>query len=114
MKFDFENFPVYKEAIRFYEDVDVFIESLPKQRTQRIIDQLERAAISISLNIAEGAGWYHKADKKNYYIIAKGSAYECVACLQILRSRKLINKDKFDRFYTSLSSIAKQLFALIK
>ncbi|MBU0501914.1 MAG: four helix bundle protein, partial [Candidatus Margulisbacteria bacterium] len=68
MKFDFEDFPVYKEAIQFYEELDIFIESLPEKRTRRIIDQIERAAISISLNIAEGAGRFHKADKKNYYI----------------------------------------------
>lgn len=48
MKFDFEDFPVYKEAIKFYEEIDLFLDSLPKQRTQRIIDQLERAAISIN------------------------------------------------------------------
>jgi|SRR3989339_86704 len=114
MKFDFEDFPVYKEAIHFYEKLDRFLELLPEKRTKRIIDQIERAAISISLNIAEGAGRYHKADKRNYYIIAKGSTYECIACLQILKTRNLISEEKYNDFYDSLGKITKQLFGLIK
>ena len=65
--FDFEKFPVYQESEWFYLAV---IKLLQKKKINRYIkDQLKRAALSITLNIAEGAGKYSKNDKKNYYII---------------------------------------------
>lgn len=82
MPFDFEDFPVYKDAIKFIQEVDVFLESVPQKGNIRMIDQLQRASTSIALNIAEGAGRYHKSDKRNFYVMARGSAYECVACFQ--------------------------------
>ncbi len=114
MPFDFEGFPVYKDAIGFIEEVDGFLESMPQKGNIRLIDQLQRASTSIVLNIAEGAGRYHKADKKNFYIMARGSVYECVACFQILLSKKLISAEEHSAFYIALNNLAKQLSAMIK
>lgn len=37
------------------------------------------------INIAEGSGRYTKADKKNFYIISRGSVYECVSLFDIIK-----------------------------
>jgi len=52
-------------------------------------DQLDRASTSIVLNIAEGAGRRGAADRARFFAIARGSATECAAILDILRARQL-------------------------
>jgi hypothetical protein len=67
--FDFERFPVYIQAEKVYALITDKIFS--QKINLNIKDQLKRASSSIILNIAEGAGKYSKADKKNYYITAR-------------------------------------------
>ena len=114
MPFDYEDFPVYKDTLLFIKEVDGFIETLPPKGTSRMIDQLERAAMSIALNIAEGAGRYHKTDKRNFYVNARGSVYECAACFDVLKAKGLLPEAKDKLFHDSLNNLAKQLSALIK
>ena len=114
MPFDFEDFPVYKDAIKFIQEIDDFLESIPQKGNLRLIDQLQRASISISLNIAEGAGRFHKSDKKNFYVMARGSVYECAACFQIFMAKKMINAEQYEIFYKNLNNLARQLSAMIK
>ncbi len=54
--------------------------------------QLFDAADSIVLNIAEGAGRNSRDDKRRHYEIAKGSATECAAALQLLRCRGVLSE----------------------
>jgi four helix bundle protein len=49
-------------------------------------DQLDRAALSIVLNTAEGAGRTGAADKARLFAMARGSAMECAAVLDVLRA----------------------------
>ncbi len=80
--FDFEKLEVYSKAKLFNRDVSFFLEHTNISKNKN--DQLERAAFSIMLNIAEGSGRFTKPDKKNFYIIARGSAFECVAIFRFL------------------------------
>jgi four helix bundle protein len=52
-------------------------------------DQLDRASVSIVLNIAEGAGRQGSADRARFFAIARGSAMECAAILDIAAARAL-------------------------
>lgn len=56
--------------------------------------QLVRAADSVSANIAEGFGRYHKKDKIKFYQYAKGSALECYDWLLKCKHRKLLNESQ--------------------
>jgi four helix bundle protein len=53
-------------------------------------DQLDRASVSIVLNIAEAAGRRTSRDKAHFFAIARGSATECAAVLELLLARGLI------------------------
>ena len=52
-------------------------------------DQLERASLSVVLNIAEGGGRRSRRDKARFYAIARGSATEMAALLDVLEARRL-------------------------
>ncbi|MDX9792594.1 MAG: four helix bundle protein, partial [Kiritimatiellia bacterium] len=61
-------------------------ETLPKSLAA--YDQLDRASTSIPLNIAEGNGKHTAPDRCRFFDIARGSALECAACLDVLVARK--------------------------
>lgn len=82
---------------------DAFKEVPPHNNLKK---QIERAAISITSNIAEGFGRQSIQDKKRFYIIARGSAFEVQNQLLIARDIKLINNEKFnDLAKLSLDSV---------
>ncbi|MFW6046910.1 MAG: four helix bundle protein, partial [Candidatus Woesearchaeota archaeon] len=65
-------------------------------------------------NIAEGSGRFTKPDKRNFYIISRGSAFECVAIFDYLKDMEVIDEIEFKKFYSQLEEISKMLFALIR
>ena len=87
--FDHEKLDVYQDAIGFVFWVDELLEGIPK--TLAVHNQLDRASTSIPLNIAEGNGKYSPADRCRYFDIARGSALECAACLDVLVAKKRID-----------------------
>ncbi|MEA3494104.1 MAG: four helix bundle protein [Candidatus Margulisiibacteriota bacterium] len=110
--FDFEKFDVYKKAKQLTKELSELISSL-KYAHPRLIDQLQRATLSIPLNIAEGAGRYSKADKRHFYIIARGSVFECVAILDVLLDMDLIRKKQKAAYYERLEELSKMISGLI-
>ena len=85
-RFDHEKLDVYQEAIRFVAWAGGLLETLPKSLAA--YDQLDRASTSIALNIAEGNGKYTAPDRCRFFDIARGSALECAACLDVLVAKK--------------------------
>lgn len=80
---DHERLDVYQCAIRFVAAILNMLAQLPKGHAQ-LADQLRRAAFSIPLNIAEGAGKVTVRDRSRFHAIARGSAMECGAILDII------------------------------
>jgi len=110
--FDFEDFPVYKKALQSYSQVLKILSNLKIDKSIR--DQLRRASLSIVLNIAEGAGKYSKNDKKNFYLIARGSTNESVAIIRIIKIEGEIVDELYNSLYSDYLEIAKMLTMLIK
>ena len=110
--FDFEKLDVYKKAKKFNKSITIF---LSKSKVDKVTkDQLRRASFSIMLNIAEGSGRFTKPDKRHYYVIARGSVFECVAIFDYLKDMGLISDTIFKDYYSFLEEISKMLFAMIK
>ena len=86
--FDHEKLDVYKLAIEFVITCERLIESLPRGR-RYIAEQLKRAHLSIALNIAEGAVEFSGAEKAKFYRMARRSATECAAILDIYKVLEL-------------------------
>ena len=83
MILDHERLDVYRLALDFLVFANQVLETLPRGRAH-LCDQLTRASTSIVLNLAEGAGKHSKADKRRYYLTARGSATESAALLDVL------------------------------
>ena len=111
--FMFEKLEVYRKALDLVNQTISLSESLPKGYYS-LKDQLIRAALSVPTNIAEGNGRWHKRDKHNFFVIARGSCFECVPILQILKANGLIDPPNYDHSILALEEISKMISGLIK
>ena len=108
--FDHEKLDVYQASIRFVCWVDELLLEIPK--TLAVHNQLDRASTSIPLNIAEGNGKYTDADRCRFFDIARGSALECAACLDVLVAKNRIKQA--DTGKALLVGIVSMLVGLIR
>ena len=111
--FDFEKLDVYKKAKTFNKEVFKYLQ-VTKQLDAVTKNQFRRASFSIMLNIAEGTSRFSKADKKNFFVISRGSIFECVAILDFLQDEELIDKTLQLKFFRSAEELSKMLFAMIR
>jgi four helix bundle protein len=90
--FGFERLDVYRTSVEFLALAWQLGEALPRGQSA-LGDQLRRAALSVPLNIAEGTGRVGDADVSRHRAIARGSAMECAAILDVLRVLSLAPPD---------------------
>jgi four helix bundle protein len=114
MKFSFENLEIYHLGLDWVQQANALIERSGKQMSRPLADQLCRAALSVPLNIAEGNGRWHKADKRNFFWIARGSVFECVPIIEVMRLMNLISPEEHERLHDRLELMGKMLSALVK
>ena len=93
---------VYKEAQRF-----------PAQEKFGIAAQLQRAAVSIPSNIAEGAARKNTRELLQFLYIARGSPSELDTQLEICFRLDYLEKPAYDRWVLKLETISKMLSGLI-
>ena len=110
--FDFQKLEVYQKAKTFSKDITKLLMSNHYDRVTN--DQLRRASFSIMLNIAEGSSRFSSRDRRNFLVIARGSAFECIAILEYLYEMNEINQDMYTSFTSNLDEISRILFALIR
>ena len=115
MAFDHERLDVYQAVLDFVVQADDVIEHFPRGRSH-LADQLHRAATSIVLNIAEGAGKLSKPDKRRFYLAARGSTTESAAIFDVLLRLRVLStethadaKQKLERIASMLIKLAKSL-----
>ena len=93
---DYEKLDVYQVSIELLAIIVPILEQIPKGNVV-LVDQLKRASFSILLNIAEGAGKTSTPDKQRFYSIARGSAMESGAILDICKVLKLIDSATYQK-----------------
>ena len=81
-RLDYENLDVYRCAIEFLRLALRVASSLPRGESE-LRKQLKTAAMSVTLNIAEGTGKPSPADRAHAHAIARGSAMECGALVDV-------------------------------
>ncbi len=109
----YERLDVYQCAIKFLSLATEVSNGLPKGQAN-LADQIRRASMSIPLNIGEGAGKRTKPDCRKYFDIARGSAMECAAAVDVCRTLELINADKATQAKELLHRIVAMLTKLAR
>lgn len=89
---DHERLDVYQCALQFAAFAFQILENMPRGHGE-LSDQLRRATISIPLNIAEGAGKTTERERARSHAIARGSAMECAAIVDLLRLQALVEPE---------------------
>ena len=110
--FDFEKLSIYQKAKVYNSKINNFLITKKFDRTTN--DQLRRASLSIMLNIAEGLGRFTNPDRRKFYIISRGSVFECVAIFDYLKDINAIKEEEFKLFYDDLVELSKMLFSMIR
>jgi four helix bundle protein len=78
---DHERLDVYQVAL----ELAAMVPALTQGARASLRDQLERAAASVALTLAEGCGRRTRRDRLHFFSIAQGSAMECAAAIDLLR-----------------------------
>jgi four helix bundle protein len=110
--FDHEKLDVCREAIDFCGWVGEFLATISAKTAAK--GQLDRASTGIPLNIAEGNGKFSDADRSRFLEIARGSALECAACLDVLVVRKLIATERIVPAKEQLVRVVNMLMGMLK
>ncbi len=112
-RFEFQKWSVYQRALLFVKASFRLCDRFPKQSVTGLRDQFRRASQSIPLNIAEGCSRYSSKDKANFWRVAKGSVFECVAILDLVRTMELV-EEGIDDLEIELEHLGKMLSGLIR
>ena len=107
----FQRLDVYRCAVKFLGLAAMIASRVPRGHGD-LVDQLRRASLSISLNIAEGTG-RHGRDAMRFYSIARGSALECAAILDAVDSLALISDADYEQERALLERIVAMLTKMV-
>jgi len=114
MTVSFENFPIYKKAISFTVKIFKILDNENLQKEFSLKDQLKRATLSITNNIAEGSEYGSNKQFIKFLWIAKGSCAEVRNMLFVLYSLEKINDEIFNPLNTECLEITKEIYHFIK
>jgi four helix bundle protein len=110
--FNFEKLDVWQEAIRFADLVYELTGGFPDEERFGLTNQMRRAAVSISSNLAEGSSRLSRTDFARFVEIATGSLFEVVSQATIGLRRKMISQNDYDQIYGAAEKQSKMLSGL--
>lgn len=111
--FNFENLQVYQKSLDFVDLVYGITQKFPKSELYNLTSQFKRAAVSIALNIAEGAGDTNPQFSR-FLQIALDSIKECVVCSTIAKRQNYITSEGEVEIRSKLTELSKMLTSLRK
>jgi len=111
-RLDHERLEVYQLALLNVTRTDELVRRLP--RGSYLADQLHRAAISVALNIAEGSGEFSRREKARFYRMARRSAIECAAIIDVCDRLRVTDAARIESARVHLRRLVRMLIGLIK
>lgn len=108
-KFRFQDLEIWKEAIEIGDILFDIADELEEKRLFRFAEQLRASGMSMSNNIAEGAGSNSKIEFRNFLNIAKRSTFENANIIILLHKRNLVDASSMDSIIDRLEILCRKI-----
>ena len=112
--FNFEKLEVWHKAIDFADSIYSVTRTYPGDERFGLTNQMRRAAVSISSNIAEGTSRASKNDFARFLEIATGSVFEIVSQSVISKNQGFLSEENYRRIYSAAEEQSRMLSGLKK
>ena len=110
--FKFEKLDVWQKAIDFADLVYSKTKSFPSDERFGLTNQMRRAAVSVSSNIAEGSARVSDADFARFVKIATGSLFEVVSEATVAKRQEFLSNESFSVIYNAAEEQGRMLSGL--
>jgi four helix bundle protein len=110
--FNFEKLEVWQKSIALADHVYAATKLFPADERFGLTNQMRRAAVSISSNLAEGCSRGSKQDFRRFVEISVGSTFELVSQARIAKAQNMLSPDVHDRLYRGALEIVRMLTGL--
>jgi four helix bundle protein len=110
---NFRNYNIWKDSVSFTTEIYKIVRDFPSYERYGLGDQLRRASVSISSNIAEGSARESEREFIHFLSISLGSAFEVETQLQIAYNLEYINYQTLESLLEKVHLIEKQINELI-
>ena len=112
--FDYRKLLVYQHSMMLLTDIYDLTKRFPNKELHGLTNQIQRAAVSIPSNIAEGMGRFSIKERIRFIDISNGSLMEVMCQLEIAHQLGYISSDDFKAQETKIATIAKMILGLRK
>ena len=112
--FGFERLDVWHKAVDLILQIDEVVKKLPRSESYSLGDQIKRAVLAISTNIAEGTGRNSKKEASYFFNVARGSTYEVASLAKVITMQGYLNEETLEKLYLKCEEISKMLSGMIK
>jgi four helix bundle protein len=110
--FNFEKLEVWQKSIDFADLIYSLTRSFPQEERFGLTNQMRRAAVSISSNIAEGSARISRNDFARFIEIATGSVFEVVSQATIGLRQRFLTEEQYRQIYEAAEQQGKMLSGL--
>ena len=113
MQFHFEKLTVWQDAMDLVTEIYQATKVFPREEQFGLISQLRRAVVSISANIAEGRGRYHRKEFIQFLYMARGSLYETITLIKAAHNLQHLPSKEHESLLTQCQRVGSKLSGLI-
>lgn len=110
---DFKKLEVWQRGIKIVESAYILTKLLPKEEKFNLVSQINRSAVSIPSNIAEGSSRRSEKDYFRFLEIALGSCFELETQIIILNALEFVSEEQTVEILNLIETEEKQLFAFM-
>jgi four helix bundle protein len=111
---NYRKLEIWKKSTKFATSIYQLTQSYPKHETYGIVSQMRRSAVSISSNIAEGAGRSFAKEFSRFLRIAYVSACELETQILISKNLEFISEEEYSTMIEKIDEIQKMIYVFEK
>lgn len=112
--FNYEKLETWQEAIAFAGLIYSATKCFPSDERFGLTNQMRRAAVSVSSNLAEGSSRNSRTDFARFVEIATGSAFEVVSQAFVAKKQGFLSEPDFKKIYEASEKLGRMLSGLRK